>query len=127
MFVKSKTKEFTKFLYYVRIMGINEKGYEMIKINDSWIDENIIESIHKEIYTNGSNTEYEIRVQCKNSYGYPIKFYKNKELRDLEFDKLGELLSKKSIMQDDKKDYIQGFKDGLEYALKINSDIAKGK
>lgn len=92
----------------------------MIKINDSWIDENEIISIHKEqSYKDKDTNDYDIRVHTKDNSYYPIKFYLNKQLRDIEFDKLGELLSKRDEIQDDKKDYIQGFKSGVEYALKV--------
>ena len=96
----------------------------MIKINDSLIDEDDISSLHKEdICTDKDNKVYEIRVHTKSSSYYPIHFYSNIQLRDREFDKLGELLSKKDKKQDDKKDYIRGFKDGTEYALKLSIKV----
>ena len=96
----------------------------MIKINDSWIDEDEIVSLHKEnIHIDKDNKEYEIRIHTKNNGYYPIKFYSNLQLRDREFDKIGELLAKKGKKQDDNKDYIQGFKDGTEYALKLSIKV----
>ena len=93
----------------------------MIKINNSWLDEDDISSLHKEdICTDKDNKVYEIRVHTKRNSYYPITFYSNLQLRDSEFDKLAELLVKKDKKQDDNKDYIQGFKDGTEYALKLN-------
>ena len=93
----------------------------MIKINNSWLDEDDISSLHKEHrYTDKDTKEYEIRIHTKNNSYYPINFYSNLQLRDSEFDKLAELLVKKDKKQDDNKDYIQGFKDGTEYALKLN-------
>ena len=94
----------------------------MIKINDSLIDEDDISSLHKEYrYIDKENKEYEIRIHTKNNSYYPINFYSNIQLRDREFDKLVELLSKKDKKQDNNKVYIQGFKDGTEYALKLSS------
>ena len=94
----------------------------MIKINDSWIDEDEISSLHKERrFIDKDNKEYDIRIHTKNNSYYPINFYSNLQLRDSEFDRLGELLAKKGKKQDDNKDYIQGFKDGTEYALKLRS------
>ena len=93
----------------------------MIKINDSLIDEDDISSLHKEYrYIDKENKEYDIRIHTKNNSYYHINFYSNIQLRDKEFDKLVELLSKKDKKQDDNKDYIQGFKDGTEYALKLS-------
>ena len=94
----------------------------MIKINNSWIDEDEISSLHKDdIYKDKDNKEYEIRIHTKNNSYYPINFYSNLQLRDIEFDKLADLLVKKGKKDDDNKDYIQGFKDGTEYALKLSS------
>lgn len=96
----------------------------MIKINDSWIDEDEIISLHKENrYINNDKEEYEIRIHTKNNSYYHISFYSNLQLRDTEFNKLGELMAKKGKKQDDNKDYIQGFKDGTEYALKLSSNV----
>ena len=93
----------------------------MYRINDSWIDEDEIVSLHKEdIYKDKDNKEYDIRVHIKNNGFYHIRFYSNQQLRDSNFDKIGELLAKKDKKQEDNKDYIQGFKDGTEYALKLN-------
>lgn len=89
----------------------------MIKINDNWIDETLIVHLAKQTKKDYDSKEEHYFMQVNTGRGYyDINFYSNKELRDVEFDNLGKLVSERDK---NKKDYIQGFKDGTEYALKL--------
>ena len=88
----------------------------MIKINDSWVD---IDSIFAIQRVNMSSDEYAIEVINLGQTYFPIRFFSNEKLRDQKFDELGRMLEQRKKT---KKDYIQGFKDGTEYALKLIKD-----
>lgn len=88
----------------------------MIKINDSWVDIDNIFAIQK---VNMNGDEYDIEVANSRQTYFTIRFFSNEKLRDQKFDELGRMLEQRKKT---KQDYIQGFKDGTEYALKLIKD-----
>lgn len=92
----------------------------MIKINDSWVDIDSIFAIQKVNHkVNNLDDEYEIEVINLTQAFFRIRFFSNEKLRDQKFDELGRMLEHRKKT---KQDYIQGFKDGTEYALKLSKD-----
>ena len=93
----------------------------MIKIHNNWIDESEIKNMGKREQPDYNTKEKIYFITVSGNYGLHFDIpFDNEQLRDIEFDKLGKLLSKRGDIIDDKKDYIQGFKDGTEYPLKLN-------
>lgn len=86
----------------------------MIKIQDTYIQENEILSIKLNSYGKGENEDFRVDIGYKfNSLSIEFKNDKEKALLFMQS------LSEKATIKEDS--YIQGFKDGCEYALKLNS------
>lgn len=85
----------------------------MIKISDKFVDEKNISAM--ELYSFNSDKDYSVQIFGKFGQIYNLNF-KSK----VEAEKFMEELSKRIDTEEkEQKDYIQGFKDGVEYALKI--------
>jgi len=86
----------------------------MIHIQDTYIQEDGITSIKLSSYGKGENEEFRVDIGYKFN-SLCIEFKNDKEKALLFMDSLSEKVNKSE------DDYIKGFKDGVEYALKLNS------